>query len=177
MNKKMKDILWKVFALVLVVVVAVWFLMDDMEPIEDTNGPDDISLTTITDENIINLDMGALNAIKVSESDLQVGGLDLDPIVDFSSEDFSGVYEVLYNHFIGNSDVVIELDYLKVDSGNFKMVVLLDGEIVTTIEPSDEPISFRMEDVNGTVSLRIAGESASYSFAMSKTDYELFEHN
>ena len=176
MLKNIKNLLWYVFAVVLIVVAVVWFWMDDTAPIADTNGPDDFSLTTITDENIVNLDMGAINPIKISQSNLVFGGVDVDPLVDFSSKDFTGVYEVFYNNYFANSDVIIELEYLKVDSGNFKMVVLCEGEIVTTIEPSDEPISFRMEDVNGTVSLRIAGESASYSFAMWKHEYEMFVH-
>ena len=45
--------------------------------------------------------------------------------MDFSSDNFPGVYEICYNNYLGNSDFVLELGHLKVESGNFKMVVLL----------------------------------------------------
>ena len=65
MSEKMTKILLTVAAVVLVVVCGLWFLNSDLEHIEDTNGPDDFSLTTITDENIIKQDMGALNVKKI----------------------------------------------------------------------------------------------------------------
>ena len=176
MNKKMKDILWGIFAVVLVVVCAVWMLGDDLEHIEDTNGPDDYSLTTITDENIINMDMGALTPVRISKPNVTIGTLDLDPIVDFSSEKFTGVYEIMYNNYLGSSDCVIRLTNLKVESGNFKMAVVHNDEIVAVVEPSDDPIEYWLDNISGTVALRIAGESASYSFSMFKTDYDDFAH-
>ena len=176
MNKKMKDILVGIFAVALIAVCAIWFLSDDLEHIEDTNGPDNFALTVITDENIINRDMGALNPVTVKKSGISVGGLSIDSYVQLYSENFTGVYELFYQNLLGKSDFVLNLDHLTVDSGNFKMVVLLDEEIVATIEPSDEPIEFRLDDINGYVSVRIAGESASYSFAMPKYEYDLLEH-
>jgi len=144
--------------------------------IEDTNGPDNYALTTITDENIINRDMGALNPVTVKKSGLTIGNLSVDSFVQLYSENFTGVYELFYQNLLGKSDFVLNMDHLTVDKGNFKMVVLIDDEIVATIEPSDQPIEFRLEDINGYVSVRIAGESASYSFAMPKHEYDLLDH-
>lgn len=165
--------------LVVIVFVAlvVWMLLSGPDPIPDTNGPDDYSLTTITDENILNLDMGAINPIKKKGISLDLGSVTVGSGLEFSSRNFTGVYEVMYNNYFLDSDVVIELNYLKVNSGNFRMVVVYNGEIIETIEPSDEPIEFRMEDVNGTVSLRIAGESADYEFSMFEHDYDMFAHS
>ena len=176
MNEKKKKLLLGVFAVVFLAVFAVWMLGSDIEPIPDTNGPEDISLAVITDENIISRDMGALNAVTVKKSGVTVGNVSIDSFVEFSSKDFSGVYEICWNNYIGKSDFEIRLGHLTVDSGNFKMVVLLDDEIVGVIEPSEEEIVFRMDDISGYMSLRIAGESASYSFDMSRIDYDMFEH-
>lgn len=153
-----------------------WMMNSDISPIEDTNGPDDRSLVTITEENILKLDMGAYKPISESSAGVSIGGVSVSTDIEFSSKEFSGVYEVLYNNYILDSDVVLRLNYLKVNSGNFSMVVVYNDEIVETIEPSDEPIEFVMEDVNGLVSLRIAGESADYEFSMFSNDYEQFSH-
>ena len=173
---KLKKLVWGLFAVVLIAVAAVWMLGSGIEPIPDTNGPDDFSLTTITDENIIALDRGALDPVTIRQSGLTIGGLGIHDAVEFSSQGFSGVYELFYNNYVGKSDVEFQILDLKVDSGNFKMVVLLDDEIVQVIQPSAEPVTVRLEDVSGTVSLRIGGESAAYSFAMSWAEYDHFAH-
>ena len=61
MNIKLKNGLWGILAIVLIVVAVIWFLGDDLEHIEDTNGADDYALTTITDEQIVDRSVGALN--------------------------------------------------------------------------------------------------------------------
>ena len=166
-----------IFAVVFLAVFVVWMLVGGIEPIPDTNGPDDISLATITDENIINRDMGSVHAVTIKKSGIEVGNVAINSMVKFSSKDFSGIYEICYNNYIGKSDVEVRLGHLTVDSGNFKMVALLNDEIVGVIEPSDEEIVFRMDDINGYFSLRIAGESAAYSFTMSQMDYDHFAHD
>ena len=176
MNEKLKKLLLGVFAVVFLAVFAVWMLGSDIEPIPDTNGPDDHSLAVITDGQIISRESGALNAVTVKKSGVTIGGVSIDSMVEFSSRDFSGVYEICYNNYIGKSDFELRLGSLRVESGNFKMVVLVDDEIVKVIEPSDEEILFRMDDISGYVSVRIAGESAAYSFTMSRLDYDHFQH-
>ena len=172
MKKKLLPLLILVFA----VVVGVWLFMDTPDPIQDTNGPDDFSLTTITDENIIRQDMGARNPVAVRNLSFDFGGITISNGVHFSSESFTGVYEIMYGNFLLNSDVTITLYDFTVESGNFKMCVVYDDEIVAVLEPG-ELVEYRLEDVNGTVALRIAGESASYNFMMSETDYDLFNHD
>lgn len=154
-----------------------WMMGSNIEPIPDTNGPDDHSLVTITDENILNLDMGAHMPLGKRSSKLEIGNITIGSDIEFSSGDFSGVYELMYNNFFLDSDVYLRLNYLKVNSGNFRMVVVYNGEIIHEIQPSDEPIELLLEDLNGTVSVRIAGESADYEFSMFSHDYEMFEHH
>lgn len=173
--KKSNNKLLLIVAIVFAAVVLFWLFGNGMEPIEDTNGSEDLSLTTITDENIINLDLGSINPISVQESSFEIGGFSVSDGVEFSSKNFSGVYEVMYGNFILNSEVVFTLHNFVVEEGNFKMCVVYNDEIVAVLEPG-ETVEYRMEDVNGTVSLRIAGESASYSFMMSSADYDTFDH-
>ena len=66
MKQKTKNILWAFFALVMVIVFTMLFLNNDLEHIEDTNGLDDYTLQTITDENICKMDIGALN-VRIQE--------------------------------------------------------------------------------------------------------------
>lgn len=168
--KDIKNILWGIFAIVMVVICAVLFLNDDLEHIEDTNGADDYSLTTITDENIINMDTGSIGGPKISKGILNGN------MVEFSADKFTGVYEILYDNLIGSSDFTLSLSSFTVNSGNFKMVVVHDNEIVATLEP-DTFVDYSLEDVSGNVSLIIAGESASFNFSMSETDYDLHSHS
>ena len=94
MSNALKNVLWKVFAAAMVIVGIVWFLQDDTKPIEDTNGPDNFFLQVITDRNIIERDMGMVGGIKI-RSDLIGSG------ITFSSDGFTGVYEVLYDNYVG----------------------------------------------------------------------------
>ena len=127
-------------------------------------------MTTITDENIIRMDLGSIGGPKRSKSILT------GDAVEFSSEKFTGVYEVLYDNFVGKSDFQLDLANLVVTGGNFRLVVVHNDQIVADLEP-DMFVSYRLEDIKGTVSLRIVGESAAFSFAISQFDYDLHSHS
>ena len=166
------------FSLVFIILFAAvgfWVFKNMPDHIEDTNGPEDFSLVTITDENIINLDMGARNSMTVREKGVKLGGIKINKGFEIYSKKFTGVTEVMYQNYIFASGVVFELEYLKVESGNFKMVLVYEDEIIQVIEPSDEPIRIELGELRGTLSLRIAGESAAYSFRMSELMYNEFE--
>lgn len=156
MNEKIKKIIPLVCAVVLVVVAVFWFLDSDLKHIEDTNGPDDFTLQTITDENIVSRDMGALNVGKKK-------GLLTGDTVTYHSDCFTGVYEVYGENIITNR-YEITVNHARVDAGNFKMVLLVDDEIVHTFTLNELTQTFVLEDVRGFVSLRIAGESADFQF-------------
>lgn len=168
MDEKKKKALWGVFAVVLVAVAVIWFMGSGLEHIEDVNGADDTSLTTITDQQIIDQSIGALNV------GTQTGFI--NGMVEISSKKFTGVYEVLYNNYIGPSDFVLELSDFTVSGGNFKMCVVHDGEIVAVLEP-DAFVEYTLENISGTVALVIAGESAEFSFEMTEFAYNNFVHN
>jgi hypothetical protein len=61
-----------------------------------------------------------------------------------------------------------------VTGGNFRMVVVNEDRIIADIEPGTQQIL--LEGVKGRVALRIAGESAAYSFSMTEFEYNSFAH-
>lgn len=173
MTESLKNVLWKVFAVVMVVICAVCLLLDDTEDIEDTNGADNYALQVITDQNIIQQDMGMVGGIKIHRDVIGDG-------ITFSSKDFSGVYEVLWNNYFLPSDFRLELTNLIVTDGNFRAVIVNEDKIVGELEfnSEDSPfIDYWLEDVTGTVELVLAGESAAFSFSMMESDYDSFEHS
>ena len=155
LNPKIKNALWIVFAVAMVAIFAVMFLKNDLKHIEDTNGSDNYSLQTITDENICKLDIGALN---VKEQEALIGDT-----VTYKSNRFTGVYEVFSTNIVTNR-FEIDVHHAQVNSGNFKMVLCVDDKIVHPFALNELSQNFVLEDVKGTVSLRIAGESADFQF-------------
>ena len=92
MDEKKKMMIARVAAVLLIGIALFWFLGSDIEHIEDTNGPDNYSLTTITDENIIRRDIGATGLNKKK-------GLLTGDVIEFTSKKFTGVEEIFYaNH-------------------------------------------------------------------------------
>ncbi len=157
----------------MVVVCGVWFLLDDTESIADTNGADNYALQVITDQNIIKRDMGAVGGIRIKDDLIGDG-------ITISSEGFTGVYDVLYENYFMKSDFNLRLTNLTVTSGNFRAVIVNDDKIVDELEFNSEDslsIDYWLKDVTGSVHLRLAGESAAFSFHMGKNHYESFGHS
>ena len=166
-NKKALPGIVAVAVIAVVAVVSIRFMGSGLEHIEDTNGADNYALAVITDGQIIDKSTGALNVVTKTG---------LNGIVTVSSDRFSGVYEVLYNNYIGPYDFVLQLHSFTVSSGNFEMCIVHGDEIVAVIEPG-QPVNYLLEDISGRVSLVIAGESAEFSFSMAASDYDGFAHD
>lgn len=154
--EKIKKILTAVGAVALVAVVALWMLGSDLEHIEDTNGPDIYKLQEINDSNIIKMDVGALN---YSESKELFNNL---PV--YKSEKFTGVAEIYGLNIKGNR-LDITLYNLWVESGNFRVVLVHNDEIVHEFKLNELMQTYTLEKPNGYVALRIAGESADFEFS------------
>lgn len=166
--KDIKKLLLIIAAVILAVVVVVWLFVGGTKHIEDTNGDDNYALQTITDKDIIDKDMDSVGSFKKSK----VAGSSME----FSSEKFTGVYEILFDNFVGSSDFVIKLTNYEIHGGNFKMVVVHNDKIVATLEPGMY-VDYCLDNVTGTVSLRIAGESASFKFFMDESEYNSHAHS
>lgn len=170
LNEGLKKILFGILGIAVIIVCLISFLTNDLEHIEDTNGPDDYSLAVITDENIINMDTGALGGPTKSTNTLSGNA------INFSADKYTGVSEILYDNYILKSDFDLSIHNFEVYEGNLRLLVINDGKIIAELEPG-MVIDCYIEDITGYVSLRIAGESASFSFSISGSDYERHSHN
>lgn len=158
-SPKQNNLLYILIAVAVVVICGYFFLNSGLKHIEDTNGPDDYTLTTITDENIIKQDMGALNVSKST-------GL-LNDGVTFKSDKFTGVYRVFQTNFFFDSDFLMDVAGFWVNSGNFRMCIVNDGKIIATVEPGMFA-TCELSDLNGSFELVIAGESADFEFTLDR---------
>lgn len=160
MSEKLKKIIAVVGAFLLVAVAAVWFMSSDLKHIEDTNGADNYSLQTINDSNIINRDVGAMG---LNTHKSAVSG-----VTTYSSKKFTGVEEIYGNNIWGNR-FEITVNHARVDSGNFRIVLLENERIVHEFKLNELMQTYVLENPSGYISLRIAGESADFQL-----DYHIY---
>lgn len=124
--------------------------------IEDKNGPDDYSLVEITEDKI-------KNGIS-SYSQLMAVSNGTQNIIEYKSERFSGVKTIKKITFTGGKSLEINYD-LKVDSGNFRAVLIHDGEIVMDL-PIGEDQHIVIDNPKHSYEIRIAGESADFEIEL-----------
>ena len=166
---------WAVIPIVIVLIVGFFFL-PKMEHIEDANGPDDHSLATLTEADILAKSLTCTGGPNRSTGRLTLpGGWTISDGVELSAKKFSGVTDILWADYILPSDFSLNLDHFSVTGGNFRMMVINEGKIIAEIEPGDD-VDILIEDITGYTTVRIAGESAAFSIAMTELQYDLFQH-
>ena len=167
---------WAVIPILLVLVVGFLF-MPKMEHIEDTNGADNFALATLTDADILATSLTCTGGPNSSIGRIQLpGGWTISDGVELYAKKFSGVADILWADYILPSDFCLNLDHFSVTGGNFRMMVINEGEIIADIQPGDD-ISLLIEDLTGYTVVRIAGESAAFQIVLTKHEYDLFEHH
>lgn len=154
--RNLKKLILFIVVVVFLVVFAIWMFSSDLEHIEDTNGAT-FQLQQITDSNIINMDIGALNVSKTKTPLSET---------EYSSDKFTGVYDIFTTDIVGNR-FDITLFNTVVNSGNFKVVLIHNDEIVHEFKLNELMQTYTLENPHGAVSLRIAGESADFEFSYS----------
>lgn len=159
-----------IVCVIFAVAVGIWLFTGSTDQIADTNGPEDFSLATITDQDILDRSLGAVGGPAISRGTL------MGSTVEFTADCFSGVAEILYDNFITPSDFTLDLTDYSRSAGNFQLVVVHEDAIVAVLEPGTF-LEYRLEDVTGYVSLRIAGESAAFRFSMTEADYDAHSHD
>ena len=125
---------------------------------EDTNGEDNFELETITDENIINMDIGSSG---LNYTETEVGALLSS---EYSSKNFNGVERIYLTNFIGKSDIRVYIGHMNVESGNFKLVVVNNEEIIHEFALDTFGEEFWFEDLTGEFAIHVVGESAEFDF-------------
>ena len=154
--EKLKKILLGIGIILALGIFAVSMLTSDIEHIEDTNGADNYSLQQITDDNIIKKDIGALNLSETRDV--------LSNMPVYSSEKFTGVSEIYMTNIIGNRfDITVY--NMVVNAGNFKIVLVHNDEIIHEFKLNELTETYTLKNPEGTVALRIAGESADFEFS------------
>lgn len=139
MTGKLKILLPILAVVLLLVLVAVWFLGGN-EPSPSPRG--------VAGHEALNLDIST------------------DPIANIKtchSDSFTGVYEV-FTKEVTDDRFEMVLNYAEIDAGELKMELCLDGEVVHTFVSNRLTQKFLLENVTGTVSLRITGEGAAFQF-------------
>ncbi len=126
---------------------------------EDTNGAEDFTLQTITDENIIHLETGASNLTYREE---HLGNLLHSS--SYSSKNFNGVEQIYLTGFWGTSDIHVYIGHMNVTSGNFKLVAINNDKIIHEFALDTFGEDFYFEDLTGDFSIHVAGESAAFDF-------------
>ena len=145
--------------LLTITIVAMLTLVGCGTQYEDTNGAEDFSLQTITDENIIKLETGASG---LSYTEEKLG--DLISSSEYSSKNFNGVEQIYLTNYLLPSDVEVYIGHLTVEQGNFRLVVINNDEIIFDIPLDAFGETFRFEDLTGPFSIHVAGESAEFDF-------------
>ena len=125
---------------------------------EDTNGPDDFTLQTITEDNIVNRNVGA-SGLTYSETNL--GGIVSS---EYSSRNFNGVEQIYLTNLFGKSDVRVYIGHMSVEAGNFRLVAINNDKIIKDFPLDAFGENYWFEDISGTFSIHVAGESAKFSF-------------
>ena len=151
----------KVLCIIFVLVFAVALTGCGVE-IADTNGPDDTSLATITEENIINMDMGG-GSYSMSPSSEDENYMTTS--TTFKGKEYSGVTEIYSENYIGKSDFMMDVSFINVKEGNFKLVVVLDDEIVHEFDNTIDSQTCELRDIKGYLSVRIVGETANFKMS------------
>ena len=150
---KDKKNLLKLILIIVIIGVSIVLFANSIEHIEDTNGTEDYTVETITDQDIIGLSMGSIGLSKSTSI--------FSDLITYSSKKFSGVAEIYGTHMVTNRfEITVYLAEVK--SGNFKIVLIVDDEIVHEFKLNELSQTFVIEDVNGYICLRIAGESANF---------------
>lgn len=128
------------------------------EAIEDTNGENNTSLNTITKEEILS---NSITSSGLGYSESNTMGI---TSFEYQDKNFNGVEEVFRESYLFSSGVSVDVSYIELESGNFRMYVIHEGKILKEIEPGVFNESYLFEDIEGEFYIRVAGESAKVEF-------------
>ncbi len=120
-----------------------------VEHIEDTNGADNFSLETITDQDILN----GFPTISVRQSKVRKNNE-----YKYSVKKITGVEEVFKGSF-KKENVAITIN-TSVEEGNARIVLVYKNQIIKQFMLNADNQVFSMINVDGEIKIIVAGESA-----------------
>ncbi len=124
-----------------------------VQHIEDTNGAEDISLCTLTEEELVSPHPQYI--MQGSKLNQKSGA------ISFATRKMSGV--MILDKFTVKAGETYEFTgATTVNSGNVRIYIVCDGEIVLDI-PTGYTTNFTLSGVEGKCELRAAAESAKFS--------------
>ncbi len=147
-----------IFGIIAIAIVVVFIVLMCMgtpaEQIEDTNGAENFTLQTITNENIVNFDMSSTGIVTSKNN--------LTKTYTCSSNKFSGVEQLDTSIHSGIGDT-ITIEKLEVKDGNLKVAVVENNRIVHEFNLNESDQSYTVNSAVGIYNLMVAGESADFS--------------
>ncbi len=152
----------KIFALVICAIMVLSLASCTFGHIEDTNGEDNYTLGTITDERLLS---GATSYVQAVAVKSEVNG-----VITYKAEKFSGVYTLKKIPYAVGTQMIIKTD-ITVESGNFRVVLIQNGEIIKDIPFGENQVTV-IEEPRRDYEIRIAGESAKFDLRL---EYEVVE--
>ena len=144
MSGKIKILLPVLAILLLIAMVAIWFLGNHLPGLGGAENPTPRGITP----EALNLDVHKDNIANTET---------------YRSDDFTGSYEV-FSRELADDRFELVINEARLDAGELKMELCLDGEVVHTFVSNRLTQKFLLENVTGTVSLRITGQSADFQF-------------
>lgn len=129
-----------------------------MSHIEDTNGPEDFSLATLTEEDILGSSLKSTTNMSTEKTK----GL----TTYCKAQKFSGVTDLYEETVMWSSGMTMEVSS-SVTEGNARLLLLLDGALIHEFDINAENQTFTLDEFEGTITLRLAGESAKYDIRFS----------
>ena len=163
--------------LVAAVVAAVWLMMPGIEHIEDANGPDDTSLATLTEADILADSIADTGFLSTHRGSIDLpGGWSIGSGVKISSDKLTGVTELLWADYLLPSDFYLNLSLFTVEEGNARLYVVNNDQIVAVLEPGED-VTCLLEDLTGRTAVRLVTESAAFTIVIPEIDYDSFEHD
>jgi len=124
--------------------------------IEDTNGAEDYTIETFTDDDIIK---------KSSYSALGFVETNINGKITIKISKFSGVYEI--TSLNPKNETLVFTVESKCSLGNFRIVLIKDDAIIRDILINTTE-KVEIENANGKYIMKIVGESANFSLTITK---------
>ena len=125
--------------------------------IEDTNGEEDFSLCSITEEQIYS---NSTSHVEIGAVSMRKGN-----VLNYSVKKFSGV-KTLTKFTAGASNNYAFTISVAAAAGNLRVCFINNGAIIYDVKIGAVEL-VKISDVSGTCELRVAGESAAFSITIS----------